>query len=152
MTKFEIFIKKLQSFFKFIITPANPKENIFQYIMRYFLLSDSKGNPSWTITILFCTLVLVGCVVYNEMIISTSFVQTFNDSGILISSQMKGFSSEFYYLVILLAGLIVWFFKLRGDNLKKKTDDTVEKADSTINETISTVVENAKNVISSLKK
>lgn len=152
MTEFQFFVKKLQSFFKFVITPPNSKENIFQYIMRYFLLSDSKGNPSWTITILFCTMVLVGCVVYNEMIISTSFVQTFNDSGILISSQMKGFSSEFYYLVILLAGLIVWFFKLRGDNLKKKTDDTVEKADTKIEETISTVIDSAKNVITSLKK
>jgi preprotein translocase subunit YajC len=139
--------ESLIKFRDFIITPPNPKENIFQYIMRYFLLTDSKGNPSWTITILAYVLTLVGFVCYKEFQLAGMYNLTFQD-GKLLTQTVIGFSSQFYYLIILLAGLIVFFFKSRGDNNRKKSEkenNEVQKTDDS--SLLSGVVEQVKNTI-----
>jgi hypothetical protein len=81
--------ESLIKFKDFIITPPNPKENIFQYIMRYFLLTDSRGNPSWTITILAYVLVLVGFVCYKEFQLAGMYNLTFSEKINSVFSKVK---------------------------------------------------------------
>lgn len=105
-----------KSTFTFRLFPKKgPKENIFQYILRQFLLSDSYGKPSWTITILVYTLGLVAFVAFIESKVALT-TQTIYDvnSGKVISQGAKGFSSEFLYLVIGLSVIITAFFQSRS--------------------------------------
>ena len=143
--------KSFIKFRNFVITPPNPKENIFQYLFRYFLLTDSKGNPSWTITILAYVMILVGFVCYKEFQIAGMYNLNFQD-GKLIQQTIIGFSNQFYYLIILLAGLIVFFFKQRGDNNRKKIDKESESEKSNESSLVSEVVDQVQNVVDKFVK
>lgn len=146
----------MKKLLKFLINKANPKENILQFMIRHLLLSDSGGNPSWTITILAWVMVLVTWVSITEIKLS-HVISTVNNNGVITTSP-RGFSSEFMYLLLLLAGLIVFFFKLRGPSqpgtpTETSTDKPEEpKEDPTQPSAIGTFIDTVKNIIGSLKK
>ena len=152
---YEVAIMKLiKRILLFMFNKPNAKENLFQYLVRHFLFTDSGGNPSWTITILAWVIGLVTWVTITEIKLSHA-ICTINNNGV-ITSGPRGFSTEFMYLLLLLAGLIVFFFKLRGPSLPGNTDDTAKTGatpdDATQPGFIGSFIESVKSVIGSLKK
>lgn len=120
-------ISKVRIFIKFALNKPNSKENIIQYIFRHFLLPDSQGNPSYTITILVYCMALVGYLAVSEIKIGMSLIQIKDAQGV-ITTQMHGISDSFIYLMTLLVGLIVYFFKKRGDKIAQNpSDDSDQK-------------------------
>ena len=107
--------KKTESKEKFTLFPKKDKdENIFQYIARQALLSDSSGKPSWTLTILAFVMGLVGIVTYFACRVAISTVVIFDPAtGAKVSEGCKGFQPEFMYLIIGLSVVITFFFQQR---------------------------------------
>ena len=99
----------------------NAQENVFQYILRQFLLSDSFGRPSWTVTILVYTMALVGAVSYVQFKVALSAVSTIDATGTHIT-MLKGFSSEYMYLVIGLSIIITAFYQKRSKPEKEESE------------------------------
>ncbi|HRZ18955.1 MAG TPA: hypothetical protein P5136_02770 [Methanofastidiosum sp.] len=133
------FKDKLKSFFKsvwdFSISKPNPKESVVQWAIRQFILADSEGNPSWTITIAFIVMVYIGMTLTAEITVATSTVKVYDKTtGILSSESMKGFSDSFYYLLITLGGAITYLFQQRG---KKKNETGVSENGTTGSESFS---------------
>jgi len=100
---------------RFCFSKPNPQENIIQFIFRHFILTDSSGTPSYTVTILVYIMTLFGIVTMTEVKVSLSTVTTFDPQGNILSSSLKGISSEYLFILAPLVGLIVFFFKSRGD-------------------------------------
>lgn len=153
MTKiFKWFVDKIKKFIKFAFNKPNPKENIIQYTFRQFLLPDSQGNPSYTITILVYCMALVGYLAYAEIHVGLSEIVTKDAQGAVVT-QLHGISDTFIYLMTLLVGMIVYFFKKRGDKIaNQSTPDESEQKEPESNETgdqsiISAAVEKIKGII-----
>ncbi len=100
---------------KFCLSTPNKKENIIQYVFRHFILTDSSGEPSYTVTILVYVMAIFGCVTYVEMKIATSEVKVVNTQTNEIITHLKGISPEFLFVLAPLVGLVVFFFKLRAN-------------------------------------
>lgn len=122
-------VNKLRQLVKFALNKPNSKENIIQYIFRHFLLPDSQGNPSYTITILVYCMVLVGYLAYSEIKIGLSPIQIKDTQG-TITTQLHGISDSFIYLMTLLVGMIVYFFKKRGDKISQSTPDNSDSKET----------------------
>ena len=96
----------LQTIF-FIFTPANPKEGILQFIVRQLMLADSKGNPSWTVTILAYTLAVTGYVTYHATQIAHTMTNVLDPAtGAVVKQMSTGYPTEFWYLIIALSVII----------------------------------------------
>jgi hypothetical protein len=120
----------VQKVWRVFLPRKNGKENIFQYVLRQLVLSDSTGNPSWTVTILAFVMALVGVIALYEIKIALSEVLTYHpQTGMIIGKRLQGFSSEFIYLLIVLSAVITTFFNSRekrrfGPNGKCTTNGT----------------------------
>lgn len=106
------FIKKIPSLLKrmvkFLFPKKNEDENIFQYIVRQFYFTDSRGYPSLTVTILFFVMGIVLAV-------------TIIECKLALLTQ-KGFSVSFLSLVISLAVVITTFYRQRQKGIKETPD------------------------------
>lgn len=108
--KIKNFISK---FWTFAISKPNAKENVFQYMFRQLILTDSAGNPSWTVTVLFFVMIINAVVLYAEYQLALSPVMTYTPEGKIATWQLKGFSTEFYYLILSLSVVITGLFRAR---------------------------------------
>ena len=149
LTKCISIIKRVWSF---ATSKPNIKENAFQYLFRQLILTDSDGNPSWTVTALVFVMGVIGIAVYTEYHLAMSAVIKYTPDGKIASWALKGFSTEFYYLVISLSVVITGLFRARQkDNAKAKSDADSDDSGSADGGTISTVIDTAKAVIGKMK-
>lgn len=91
-------------------------ENVVQYILRQFYLTDSKGTPSLTVTILFFVMVLVVIVTFVECQVALSWVYVYS-AGVLIGKHLAGFSVTFLSLIISLSVVITTFYRQRQNKV-----------------------------------
>ena len=106
----------------FLLGQRCPKENLVQFMVRQFLVPDSEGNPSWTQTILAYTMTIVRVVAVVECELALKPVKTVLANGTIIEG-VRGFSSEFMYLIIGLSVIITTFARMRSrDRLNAGTD------------------------------
>jgi len=141
----------IKTFWSFATSKPNARENAFQYIARQFILTDSDGNPSWTVTALVFVMGIIGVAVYTEYRLAMSSVIKYGPDGKVIAWSLRGFSTEFYYLVISLSVVITGLFRARQkDNAAKAKNDDDSNGDSD-SSTISTVIDTAKAVIGKMK-
>lgn len=106
-------------------------ENVIQYIIRQFYLTDSKGVPSLTVSILFFVMAIVAIVTFVECQIALSCVYVYS-AGVLVGKHLAGFSITFLSLIISLSVVITTFYRQRqnkvgsdekGEVLSKKMVD-----------------------------
>lgn len=90
-------------FVKFLLPPKKSTENILQYIFRQFLLTDSTGHPSITVSILLFVMILVAWVTYTEVEMAKT----------IVNQTPVGFSENFMYLIISLSVVITGFYRAR---------------------------------------
>jgi hypothetical protein len=115
------YFKKL---IEFCFAPPSIKESLFQYIIRQFLLSDSRGEPSWTLT--FAMLVVTASIaaVIAQIYIGISVSYTYDANGNILSESMKGFPDTFYYLLITMFTAIAYLFRQRNkDKLNENNSE-----------------------------
>jgi hypothetical protein len=105
--------KGLKSFFGFLLPPKTPQENILQYILRQFLISDSSGNPSITVTILIYVMVLIGVVAGVEVRNAMTMVNFYDMAGHIARTAPNGFSQPFLYLIISLSIVITSWYRIK---------------------------------------
>lgn len=130
----------------FIFTKPNAKESVVQFLIRQVMLSDSKGNPSWTITILVYTMLLVAYVSHYSTKLAFTTVNTLDPAtGKVITQCVKGYPTEFWYLIIALSVVITTAFNAKSA-ATQSADSGVEPSGI-----ISKVVSSVGAVISQLK-
>lgn len=130
----------------FIFTKPNSREGLFQFILRQFMLSDSKGNPSWTITILVFVMLLIAYVTHYSTVIALSQIATLDPTtGKVIGTCLKGYATEFWYLIISLAVVITTAFNAKSA-AQQAADTGVEPTGI-----VSKIISAAGNVISQIK-
>jgi hypothetical protein len=139
--------------YDFIFSPHNPKESVFQWIVRQFLLSDHDGNPSWTLTFAFIVIAYSGIAVITQSFVAMSYIETFDAAGHILSRSMKGFSSEFWYAIITFFTAIAYLFRQRNKdkvNSQNTEDGTIPPEIG--GELTNTVVDAIKSIIAKIKK
>lgn len=105
----------VNGFFKFF-PKKGVNENVIQYIIRQFYLTDSKGVPSLTVSILFFVMILVAVVAFVECQIALSWVYVYS-AGVLVGKHLAGFSITFLSLVISLAVVITTYYRQRQNKV-----------------------------------
>jgi hypothetical protein len=106
---------KFKRFMRYCFPPKNTQENIFQYILRQFYLTDSKGNPSLTSTLVAYVMILVGIV---------SLVEIKNAQ---LHDKVNGFSDMFMYLIIILSALLTREYRNRQKTITETSDQVTEQ-------------------------
>ena len=106
---------KFKRFMRYCFPPKNLQENIFQYILRQFYLTDSKGNPSLTSTLVAYVMILVGIV---------SLVEIKNAQ---LHDKVNGFSDMFMYLIIILSALLTREYRNRQKTITETSDQVTEQ-------------------------
>lgn len=109
------FFQYIKKFIHFILPKKTEQENIIQYFLRQLLVSDSYGNPSITTTILYFVMIIIGVVVWAEVKNSFQVVEVLDKEKGILTKGVKGFSSEFLYLVMSIAVVITYFYRSRQD-------------------------------------
>jgi len=139
-SKVKTFIQKVFMKFKdygykawrFATAKPNEKENAFQYLFRQLILTDSSGNPSWTVTALVFVLALIGFTMFIEYKLALSALITFSPEGQMLTWQLKGLSTEFYYLLIPLSVVITNLFKARKKSVSGDSSSIIDTAKDVI--------------------
>lgn len=149
LVKAPTFWDKVKDFFKriwnFIMSPTNPRESIFQWIVRQFILSDSKGNPSWTITLAVVIIVYLGISIKTELTVALSTVKTYDPAtGNLISEGMKGISESFWYMLIVAYSAVTYLFQQRSN----QTNPTAGSGSGSI---VDTIINTASDALGKIK-
>lgn len=138
LTFFDKVKKFLKSTWNLLISQPNPKESIFQWIIRQFILADSRGNPSWTITLAVIIIVYLGFSVKTELTVAMSTVKTYDPTtGNIISESMKGISDSFWYMMIVAYGAVSYLFQKRSS---KVVEDNGSSVINTLIDTASTTI------------
>lgn len=124
----------------FALIPPNPQESIIQYAIRQFLIPDSDGKPSITITI--ASIIAAACiyiVTIASHIALTPIRKYDPTTGKLIYEGLTGFTPEFYVFAISLFGAVMFLYKKRQEN---KNDALKEEANEIdINSIVAKVME-----------
>lgn len=128
--KFHRLAKFFKKIFNFVFAPPNNKESIMGWVTRQICISDSSGNPSWTLTI--SILVVIGSFIFDYYMfkIALSHIRTFDaTTGKLLSDTLKGFSSEYLYFWIVRFGCVTALYRMRAKDINgNETDESpVEK-------------------------
>jgi len=130
--------KFLKSTWNLFISQPNPKESIVQWIIRQFILADSRGNPSWTITLAVIIIIYLGYSVKTELTVAMSTVKTYDPAtGSLISESMKGISDSFWYMMIVAYGAVSYLFQKR---FSRGVEDNHSSVINTLIDTASTAI------------
>jgi hypothetical protein len=107
----------------FILVPPNPNESIFQFIIRQFLLPDSSGNPSITITIsCIITALCMYVVIISGHIAAQPVLKYDPATGNLISQSLQGFPDAFWYFMITIFAAISYLYKQRQESKNSSVD------------------------------
>jgi uncharacterized membrane protein len=117
---FKIILKRIKDF---ILVPPSPSESIFQFILRQFLIPDSEGKPSITMTISAIAMGLMVYIVHTASKIALTTIKIYDPTtGHLIKESLQGFSAEFYYLAIVIFGAVSYLYKVRQQNKSNEVD------------------------------
>jgi hypothetical protein len=126
----KIIIKRIKDF---ILVPPSPSESIFQFILRQFLIPDSAGKPSITMTISAIAMGLMVYVVDTACKIASTPIKIYDPAtGNLIKESLQGFSAEFFYLMITIFTAISVLYKIRQQNKTNETDLSDDANSNTI--------------------
>ena len=103
---------------RWLIPSKSKSENAIQYLLRQLYLSDSRGLPSITVTILFFVMGIVAAVTGLEIEMAKRMVETTVTMGTTITKTIKplGFSDNYLYLVIGLSIVITSWYRIRQKN------------------------------------
>ena len=101
---------------KFLFPKKSVKENILQYIVRQFLMPDSSGRPSLTVTILVFVMAIVAVVCFVEIQLAQTIVTKVSKLGEKTTAPL-GFSDNFLYLVIGLSIVITGWYRSRQNKI-----------------------------------
>jgi hypothetical protein len=124
----ETILKRIKGF---LLVPPNPNESLWQFIIRQFLLPDSTGNPSITITIASIITAASMYVVAIASKIATTPLRKYDPTtGKLIMESLQGYPSEFWYFLITIFGAVMYVFKVRQEN--KSSVDTGDLDTNTV--------------------
>ncbi len=124
---------------KVLFNKRQPQESIFNFLIRQFYFSDSNGKPSMHITILVFIMSMIGYMVIIESRVALSQVITQDPETKKILIGMKGFSSEFIYLMITLATIVTAFFSSRSKRNAIINNPTLSKFISSGKDKLNTV-------------
>ena len=108
--------KQLKKFICFIIVPAHKKEGISQFILRQFLIPDSRGRASWTVSITAYVLVLIAIITFYEINMAVSMITTIHADG-ATSQAVRGFSTEFWGILGTLTIAITYLYRSRSKDM-----------------------------------
>jgi len=115
------FIKRIPGLLKqgyLSIFPRKGKnENVIQYILRQFYISDSRGNPSLTVTILVFVMAIVAAVTFVECRMALMMTYVYDAAGRVIGSHPTGFSITFLSLVISMSAILTYFYRQRQNKV-----------------------------------
>lgn len=107
----------------FILVPPNPNESIFQFIIRQFLLPDSSGDPSITITISsIITALCIYVVAISGQIAMTPVIKYDPATGNVISQSVQGFPDPFWYFMITIFAAVTYLYKQRQESKNTSVD------------------------------
>jgi len=112
--------------FKFLFPRKSENENVIQYILRQFYLSDSKGTPSLTVTILGFVMLIVGVVTIIEAKMALMPIQVLDATGKIVKTMPNGFSVSFLSLVISLSVVITAFYRQRQRGIQETPDQVLD--------------------------
>lgn len=120
-------MKFIKEFFKkvikFIFAQNNEKESLFQFIIRQFLLPDSLGNPSITITIsCIITALCIYVVIISSHVAMTPVLKYDPATGNIISQSIQGFPDAFWYFMITIFAAISYLYKQRQESKNTSVD------------------------------
>jgi hypothetical protein len=124
---FKIILKRIKDF---ILVPPSPAESIFQYTIRQFLIPDSDGKPSITITI--ASIIAAACiyiVTIASHIALTPIRKYDPTTGKLIYEGLTGFTPEFYIFAMTLFGAVMYLYKKRQQNKAEEAKDDTSDVD-----------------------
>ena len=107
---------KFMKFLKNMFPKKTVYENIFQYIIRQFLMPDSSGRPSLTVTILVFVMAIVAVVCFVEIQLAQTIVTKVSKLGEKTTAPL-GFSDNFLYLVIGLSIVITGWYRSRQNKI-----------------------------------
>ena len=133
-----------------IFPPKKMTENFVQYIIRQTYLSDTSGRPSLTVTILLFVMGIVAYAAGTEFALALSKVTTIKPDGTTITA-MKGFSSEFMYLLIALSVVITKYFNDRSARYMHNGVEVPANTPDTTELTPQTIIEKAVGMVSKIK-
>jgi hypothetical protein len=154
-SKLTIIIRKIKEWaikvYKFCTTPPNPKESILQWTFRQLLIPDSSGNPSATHTLATVVIALSVIVVMNEISIATSYIETYNEAGKVVSKRMVGFSAEFWFFMLTLAGAATYLFRQRQKSNGISAQDSKEDDEVPGVNAVNTLVDTVTTAITKIK-
>lgn len=162
--KRNIFVRMFQGIVQFIddaldlvFLDKSKNENVFQWIIRNLLISDSKGKPSWSTTILVYVMAIIGFITYVECsnALSVETVTEIKADGLkAVSTKIKGFSESFLYLVIALSAIVTTYANSRYKRASQsKMVDEGEEIDPSVQSgapasgPVGKIIEKVKNVI-----
>jgi len=117
-----------QKLFDILFAPPNPKESIIQWLLRQFIVADSSGEPSWTLTFALIVVAYAGIAVVSQVYIGLSPVITYDAAGHILSTQLKGFTAEFWVFLITMFTAIAYIFRQRNKdkiNAQNLEDGTI---------------------------
>ena len=152
MKKIKAFFKKIKDgiskFIKFVTVEYTPTDSIFQWFVKQFIILDSTtGNPSWTTTIAVAIAIFSFVLIYFSIQLAFTIDKTFDpNTGNLIHSSSKGFSTEFWVFMGTVFAIVSYLYKNR---INGSNEPTIENVDSNI---IETVKNTAENIIEKIKK
>jgi hypothetical protein len=94
-----------------ILTKKSAQENIFQYIARQFLLTDSNGKPSITTTMTWLTVVMTYFWFKFETMLAFKEVTTTTAEGVKTVT-VRGYNDYVYaILMLILSAVLAMYYK-----------------------------------------
>lgn len=145
----------LKKVWRWIFPKRSYKENLIQYIIRQFLVCDSNGVPSVTTTVLYYSMIIVAIVVWVEVKLALSSVETLNPETHLIVKGFKGFSTEFLWLIFVLVTIITAYAQARSKRIgngHSNGDGSSEGGSAENGSGASGIINTAIDVISRIRK
>ena len=113
-----------------ILTKKSSQENIFQYITRQFLLTDSNGKPSITTTMTWLTVVMAYYWFKFETTLAFKEVTTTTAEGVKAVS-VRGYNDYVYGILMLVFSAVLAMYYKRSKQTAGEaspTDGIIETA------------------------
>jgi hypothetical protein len=116
-----------------VLTKKSAQENIFQYIVRQFLLTDSNGKPSITTTMTWLTVIMTYYWFKFETTIALKEVVVTTAEGVKTTS-IRGYNDYVYAILMLILSAVLAMYYKRS----KKTEE--DSASNSIIDTAKTFI------------
>jgi len=119
--------KRITKFvFGTILTKKSPHENIFQYIVRQFLLTDSSGKPSITTTMTWLTVIM--CYFWFKFETALAFREITTTSEGVVTKSVKGYNDYVYGILMLIFSAVLAMYYKRSKQTEEPGSGIIETA------------------------